>query len=83
MVIGSEIKTKEYVYECKLNKIELLKPDINLSEKDYTLNEFGIRYPLSGIKNLGNSTVSSILEERKKGPFQDIYDFYLHKIMLL
>ena len=29
MVIGSEIKTKEYVYECKLNKIELLKPDIN------------------------------------------------------
>lgn len=75
MVIGSEIKTKEYVYECKLNKIELLKPDINLSDKDYTLSEFGIRYPLSGIKNLGNSTVSSILEERKKGPFQDIYDF--------
>lgn len=75
MVIGSEIKTKEYVYECKLNKIELLKPDINLSKKDYTLTEFGIRYPLTSIKNVGTVCVNTILEERANGMFQDIYDF--------
>ncbi len=75
MVIGSEIKTKEYVYECKLNHIEILKPDINLSEKDYTLTEFGIRYPLTNIKNIGNASVNAILEEREKGKFKDIYDF--------
>lgn len=75
MVIGSEVKTKEYIYESKLENIKILKPDINLSGSDYQIEEFGIRYPLTNIKNVGISAVSTILEERKKGKFTTIYDF--------
>ena len=75
MVIGSEVKTKEYIYESKLENIKILKPDINLSSMDYQIEEFGIRYPLTNIKNVGISAVNTILEERKKGKFIDIFDF--------
>lgn len=74
-VIGSEIKTKEYIYECKLNQIAVLKPDINQSGMDYQIEETKIRYPLTNIRNLGVGVVGVILEERKKGLFVDIFDF--------
>ncbi len=74
MHIGS-IKTKDYIYECKINHIEILKPDINKSGKEYIVEENGIRFPLSNIKNLGINAVNQIIEERKNGSFIDIYDF--------
>lgn len=74
-VIGSSTKTKEYIYEAKLNHIDILKPDINFSTKGYKIEEIGIRYPLSNIKNVGESAIRFILSEREKGSFQDIYDF--------
>lgn len=73
--IGSSTKTKEYIYESKLNHIDILKPDINFSDKNYKIEEIGIRYPLSNIKNVGESAIKWILMERKNGMFQDIYDF--------
>ena len=75
MVIGSEIKTKDYIYECKLNNIKIIKPDINLSTDSYQVLKEGIIYPLTGIHNVGTSSVKTILEKRAKGKFQDIYDF--------
>ncbi len=74
MHIGS-IKTKDYIYECKINHIEILKPDINKSGKEYLVEENGVRFPLSNIKNLGINAVNQIIEERNNGPFIDIYDF--------
>ncbi|MDD3392592.1 MAG: DNA polymerase III subunit alpha [Bacilli bacterium] len=75
MVIGSEVKTKEYVYESRNNNITVLKPDINLSGADYKIENGKLRFPLSNIKNLGNAAVKTIIEERAKKPYQDIYDF--------
>ncbi len=74
MHIGSS-KTREYVYECKLNQIEILKPDINYSGKEYIVEEKGIRFPITGIKNVGVNVVNTILKERENGLFLDIYDF--------
>jgi len=74
MHIGS-IKTKDYIYECKINHIDILKPDINKSGKEYIVEENGVRFPLSNIKNLGINAVNQIIEERKNGSFIDIYDF--------
>lgn len=76
MVIGSEIKTKEYSYECKRNHTRLLAPDVNASTNTYEIEADGIRYPLSSIKNIGNSVVTTILEQRTIAPFTDIYDFF-------
>ena len=75
MVIGNEIKTKEYINECKLNNIEILKPDINQSNDIYTIQNNRIRFPLSSIKNVGIVATKIILEERKKGSFKDYIDF--------
>lgn len=75
MVIGSEVKTREYIVECKKNNIEVLKPDINLSNYNYIIIKDKIMYPLTNIKGIGHSVASIIIEERKKGLFKDIYDF--------
>lgn len=77
MVIGSEIKTKEYINECKKNNIYMCKPNINLSDYDYKIINNRIIYPLTNIKNIGNSIASIIIEERKKGLFKDIFDFII------
>ena len=74
--LHNETKTREYIYECKLNKIEVLKPDINYSTCTYNIEDKKIRFPLTGIKGIGESLVQLIMEERKKGLFKDIYDFF-------
>lgn len=71
---GSIDKIKLYIYEARSCGINILKPDINLSDKDYIIEDNGIRYPFN-IKNIGINAISSILDERSKGKFVDIYDF--------
>jgi DNA polymerase-3 subunit alpha len=75
MFNNSEHKIKEYIYECKINNINILKPDINYSGEEYTIEHGSIRYPLTGIKNIGISAVKNIVEERNRKHFKDIYDF--------
>ena len=75
-VIGNEVKTKEYINECKLNNISILMPDINLSEKEYSLEENSIRFPLSSIRNIGATVSRNIIEERlSHGEYKDFIDF--------
>ncbi|MBQ3475243.1 MAG: DNA polymerase III subunit alpha [Bacilli bacterium] len=75
MVIGREEKTKEYINECKLNKIKILKPDINISTDTYLIEHEDIRFPLTCIKNVGQVACKTIIEERKKKKFVDFLDF--------
>lgn len=75
MVIGNEVKTKEYINECKINNIEILKPDINKSESSYILESKNIRFPLSSIKNVGAVASNIILKERENGLYKDFLDF--------
>ena len=75
MNIGSESKIKEYIYECKVNNIDILPPDINISTNRFEINANSIRYPLTGIKSIGINSINTILDERRKGDFKDIYDF--------
>ncbi len=74
-VIGNEIKTKEYIDECKLNNINILMPDINKSNKEYTLEDNGIRFPLASIKNIGSTISNTIIEERNNGDYKNFIDF--------
>ncbi len=74
-VIGSEIKTKDYLLEAKLNKIKILTPDINLSTNKYVATKEGIVCPLSIIKNIGGLVTNEILKEREKGSFNDFINF--------
>jgi len=74
-VIGSEIKTKDYMLEAKLNKISILEPDINISSNKYTTSKDGIICPLSIIKNIGVMVSTEIIKERENGPFTSFLDF--------
>ena len=75
MEINDSNKTKQYIYEAKKNNIKILLPDINLSDTKYTIEDSGIRYPLTNIKNVGLQASEFIIKERQNGKFTDIYDF--------
>lgn len=75
MDISDSTKTKQYIYEARKNDIKILKPDINLSERKYKIENNGIRYPLSNIKNIGAGSAELIISERKNGDYIDIFDF--------
>lgn len=74
-VIGNDSKTKEYIDECRMNNISILKPDINISEYEYKVEKNGIRFSLATIRNVGSITCKEIMKERAKGPFKDFFDF--------
>lgn len=66
----------KYISECKRLNINILPPDINKSGKQFEIDEDrNIRFGLAPIKNLGESAVEVILEERKLRKFNDLYDF--------
>ncbi len=72
--MGSSSKTKEYIDEAKLLGLNILKPNINLSEINYNLKE-EIIMPLSLIKNIGISASEEIIKERENGVFTSYFDF--------
>ena len=75
MAIGSISNTKKYIYECRNNGIELLKPCIRYSFSTYSMEDGKIRYPLTNIKSIGENAALVILKEREISQFTSIYDF--------
>lgn len=74
-VLDSANKVARYIAECKRLGIRLAPPDINSSMKHFTATGKVINYGLLGIKNLGNDFIEDMLEERKNGPYKDLFDF--------
>ncbi len=74
---GKITEVNKFMEECKILKIPVLLPDINESEMLFTVNKKGeIRFGLGGIKNVGEATVESIIEERKNnGNYKSLFDF--------
>ena len=74
--INSPDKLAEYISEAQEMGIEMLPPNINLSEKTFTVVDEKIVYGLIGIKNVGENAVIEILEQRDKdGEFKSFVDF--------
>lgn len=74
-VIGSVVKTKDYIMEAKVNKINIIGVDINNSSNKYLTTNEGIILPLTLINNVGNVIASEIINIRISNKFCDIYDF--------
>jgi len=69
-------KVVTYINECKEHGIEVLPPDINESFKDFTVIKDRIRFGLAAVKNVGESALDSIIEEREKsGKYTSISNF--------
>ena len=75
-VLDSSEKVAEYIAECKEWNIQLLPPDVNESETNFTVSPQGIRFGLAALKGVGRNVMNAMLEERvKHGPFTDFMDF--------
>jgi DNA polymerase-3 subunit alpha len=68
-------KVFKYSKELRAQGIKLLPPDVNESYSGFTPLTGAIRYGLAAIKGLGHSTVNSIIEARKAGPFKSFFEF--------
>ncbi len=74
MSIGNINKTNEYLTLAKKEDIFLLKPSINESNLNYTIEDKKLRLPLSIIKNVGTLAEEEIISKRTE-PFKDFFEF--------
>jgi DNA polymerase-3 subunit alpha len=64
------------INECREKNLELLPPDVNASDKDFTVVSGKIRFGLGAVKNVGEAAIEGIIRSREEqGPFQSFYDF--------
>jgi len=69
-------KLTEYISESRDMGIDLLPPDVNRSDKYFSVVDGKIIYGLVGIKNVGEGAVDEILRARGEGgPFKSFVDF--------
>ena len=75
-VMDKSTKVAEYVMVCRQMGIEILPPDINDSERDFSVTDGKIRYALSAIKSIGRTFIDGMVKERDYGgPFKNLKDF--------
>ncbi len=62
--------------ECKRMGIAVLGPDINESDRQFTVNKAGnIRFGMAGVKGVGAAVVDGIVAGRADRPYSDVFDF--------
>jgi DNA polymerase-3 subunit alpha len=70
-------RISELIREAREMGIEVMPPDINLSEKEFSVEAGRIIYGLMGIKNVGSGAVDCIREERVRGgAYLGFLDFF-------
>lgn len=73
----SDDSAKVYKYSNELRSLglKLLPPDINESDLGFTPLDNAVRFGLAAIKGIGEASISAIIEARKKGRFESLFDF--------
>jgi DNA polymerase III subunit alpha len=79
-LISSVMSTKDkvpfFVARCEEMGIEILPPDVNLSDHEFTVVERNIRFGLDAVKGVGYQAVEAIKRARDDaGEFTSIWDF--------
>ncbi|MCX7724203.1 MAG: DNA polymerase III subunit alpha [Thermodesulfovibrio sp.] len=73
--MGDTNKIVKFINECKAWGIEIKGPDINESDRAFTVKENSIRFGLEAVKGVGSSALQCILNERTKKKFTSLEDF--------
>lgn len=75
-VMDNTTKVAEYIYTCRQMGIQILPPDINKGEGNFSVDGGNIRYGLTAIKSIGRPVIQAIVEERElRGPYKHLKDF--------
>lgn len=68
-------KIIKHMTNCKEMGINVLPPDINESQKDFSISGDNIRFGLAAIKNVGEAAIESIIAMRQEANFTSFIDF--------
>jgi len=79
-LISSVMSTKDkvpfFATQAEQMGIEILPPDVNVSDHDFVVFEGNIRFGLDAVKGVGYAAVEAIKAAREEGgPFASIWDF--------
>lgn len=75
LAMGETDKIVSLINDCRAMSIKILPPDINKSNREFTIADSSIRFGLEAVKGVGVSAIEIIVEERQKGHFKDLKDF--------
>jgi DNA polymerase-3 subunit alpha len=64
---GNHDKLARYIAHARARGIEVLPPDVNESDRDFSVAPGGIRFGLAGVKNVGEGAIEAVTEERRSG----------------
>ncbi len=65
--VGNQEKLLKYVAACRDMGIEVLKPDVSVSRREFIVRQDSVVYGLGGIKNVGDEAIREIVSSREKG----------------
>ena len=72
---GNADRVATAIVDCRSKGIEVLPPDINQSNADFSMSDGRILFGLAAIKNVGRHAVESIVQLRTdEGPFKSLED---------
>lgn len=72
--MGKAERVTILINECREMGIDVLPPDVNVSELDFTVDGQSIRFGLAAIKGVGESAARAMLAARQDGPFESLQD---------
>ena len=76
MELSNQKKLSEFYEELKRLNINVIRPDMNKCNEDFTSDGKNFLYALGAIKNVGYEAISNVIKERKKnGPFNSLSQF--------
>lgn len=69
-------KIANAISECKRMGVEVLGPDVNKSDRGFSVENDGVRFGLLAIKGIGEGPIGEIVRARNEGgPFKSLADF--------
>src|SRR5216684_2691018 len=68
-------KVVSYIAEARSAGREVLPPDVNHSDLEFSVVDGRIRFGLGAIKGVGESAIEAVLEARSSGPFKGLFEF--------
>ncbi len=75
-VMGNPGKVSQYILICRQMGINILPPDVNEGDGNFSVSGNAIRYGMLAIKSLGYPVIEEIIAERKNGgPYTSLNDF--------
>jgi DNA polymerase III subunit alpha len=66
----------DHIVDARKMGVEVLPPDVNVSDSEFSVHKGKIAFGLTAIKGVGRSSSEEIMRARKEGDrFKDIFDF--------